>query len=69
MLLMVCAGTIAPVMLPNAAPKPTWLLLAGYWVPATYDLILLVQSVGVCSCPREGMSAGGRSPMMTRSVL
>jgi len=68
MLLMVCAGTIAPVM-PNAAPKPTWLLLAGYWVPATYDLILLVESLVVRSCAHEGMSAGGRSPIMMRSVL
>jgi hypothetical protein len=29
MLCMACAATIAPAI-PNAAPEPTWLLLAGY---------------------------------------
>jgi hypothetical protein len=67
-LCMARAATIAPAI-PNAAPEPTWLLLAGYWVPSSYDLILLVQSLGVRSCTREGTSAGGGSAIRTRSVL
>ncbi len=35
----------------------------------SYDAILLVQLQLVRSCTHEGMSAGGRSPIMTRSEL
>ena len=67
LLCVACAAAIAPAM-PNAAPEPTRLLLAGGCVRSSYDLILLVQSLGVRSCTREGISAGGRSAIMTRSV-
>jgi hypothetical protein len=38
-------------------------------VCSSYDSILLVQSPVVRSCTHEGVGAGGRNPITTRSVL
>ena len=41
------------------------LAAGGGWVRFSHDLILLIQSLVVRSCTHEGMSAGGRSAIIT----